>query len=46
MKRIKIQKGRTDKFFAFEWEQDQLGGLMIASVTIFGWSFVWLGTAA
>lgn len=46
MKRFKIQRNRTDKLFAWEWEPDQLGGLMVASVTIFRVSFVLLGTAA
>jgi len=44
--RLRIQRNRTDRLFAWEWEPDQLGGLMVASITIFGVSFVWLGTAA
>jgi len=46
MKRFKIQRNRTTKLFALEVEEDQIGGLMVASITIFGRSFVWLGTAA
>jgi len=46
MKRLKIQRHRTNKLFAWEWEPDQLGGLMVASLTVFGVSLVWLGTSA
>lgn len=46
MRHFKIQRHRTEKLFAWEWVPDHIDGLMVASVTLFGISFVWLGTAA
>ena len=34
------------KYFWLEWESDMMGGLMVASITLFGVSFVLLGTSA
>jgi hypothetical protein len=46
LKRFRIQTGRGDRAFAWEWIEDMLSDdLMVASVTVFGISFVWLGTA-
>lgn len=44
--RFKVQTDRTEKRWHLEIEGDILGGLMVASVTLFGVSFVFLGTAA
>ena len=51
-KHFRIQPYRTIKmagvrrWFGVEWEPDMLGGVMVASITLFGISFVYLGTAA
>lgn len=52
-KRFRIQTGRTRqllgirKWFDFEWQRDIVcDELMVASVTVFKVSFVYLGTAA
>jgi hypothetical protein len=45
-KRFCIQRDRSRKNFQWEWILDTLSDdLMVASVTIFKISFVWLGTA-
>lgn len=44
-RRVRIQTGRSDNLFGFEWVPDQIEGLMVASVTVFGISLVYLGTA-
>jgi hypothetical protein len=45
-KRFRIQKGRCPKKFNAQWVPDIVSDeLMVAELTVFGISFVWLGTA-
>lgn len=45
--RFQVQPTRTTKWFSWEWEPDQVDDSMpmICALTVFGYSFVWLGTA-
>jgi hypothetical protein len=46
IKRFRIQRFRCDRPFHWEWQGDMMSdALMVASLTVFGISFVWLGTA-
>jgi hypothetical protein len=46
LKRFRVQRYRCEKLFNFEYVLDVMSDdLMVASVTILGVSFVWLGTA-